>query len=109
MSKGSVMIRALLIEKESGWIAQCLDYDIVAQAKTFADLKDELDRVLLSHVTISLEMGREPFAGFPRAPQRYWDLYARASIRITEDDDGISSPPFIPRLRVTNAREFETA
>jgi len=109
MSMGSVVIRVLLIEKESGWVAQCLECDIVAQAKTFADLQLELHRVLLSQVAISLEMGREPFAGFPRAPQRYWDLYDRTPTRITEEDDGINSPPFIPRLRVTNVRELETA
>jgi len=106
MSKGSSTIRVLLIEKEDGWIAQCLDYDMVAQAKPFADLLPELQRLVVSHVAASLELGREPFAGFNRAPQKYWDLYDRAPTRIERADQDSSSFPFIPR--VTNVRELET-
>ena len=58
-------IRAVLFEEGEQWSAQCLDYDIAAQAKTLLELHDELIRVIVVHVAASNQMGREPL-GFLR-------------------------------------------
>jgi hypothetical protein len=68
-------IRAVLSEEGGSWSAQCLDYDIAAQAKTLLDLHDELGRVLAAHIAASIELGREPFSSVNPAPQRFWELY----------------------------------
>jgi hypothetical protein len=68
-------IRAVLFEDDEWWSAQCLDYDIAAQAKTLLDLHDELIRVLAVHVAASAQLGREPFEGVKSAPRKFWDLY----------------------------------
>lgn len=68
-------IRAVLLEEGGAWSAQCLDYDIAAQAETLLDLHDELARVLAAHIAASIELGREPFSSVKPAPRRFWELY----------------------------------
>jgi hypothetical protein len=69
-------IRAILFEEEPGaWSAQCLEYDIGAQAETFLDLQDELLRALVTHIAASVQVGREPFLGIKEAPRRYWKVF----------------------------------
>jgi hypothetical protein len=80
-----IHIRAILFEDSGWWCAQCLEYDIAAQAKTVPALHDELERVLRSQIAVSLELGREPFEGLPRAPQRFFDMYQSARFRIEQD------------------------
>jgi hypothetical protein len=68
-------LRAVLLEEGEAWSAQCLDYDIAAQAQTLLDLHDELARVLVTHIAASIELGREPFSSIKPAPERFWELY----------------------------------
>jgi hypothetical protein len=101
-------IRAVLFEEGGSWSAQCLDYDIAAQAKTLLDLHDEIVRVLAVHVSASAQLGGEPFAGVKPAPKKFWDLYADGlrmesrpiSFRI---DRGRELPPIHPELRIVRS------
>lgn len=74
-----IKIRAVLFQEEDWWVAQCLDYDIAAQARTRDDLLYELERVLVGHLVISAEKGLRPFERLPRAPRRYWVMYEQAN------------------------------
>jgi hypothetical protein len=112
---GSIAVQALLIEKEDGWIAQCLEYDIVAQAQTFTGVNQELERILVSHIAVSLELGRTPFAGFKPAPRRFWDAFERTRTRI-ESGIGVDgelaasgAPHLSSHLRVIHSRELAPA
>jgi hypothetical protein len=106
----SFHISAVLFQEGEWWSAQCLEYDIAAQARTLADLRYELERVLLSHVVVSAELGRSPFEGLKPAPQRFWDMYAASSMRIESDELPFRLPhptPFAtitPRLKVAEQR-----
>jgi hypothetical protein len=71
-------IRAVLFQEEGWWVAQCLDYDIAAQARTQADLLYELERILIGYLVISSEKGLRPFERLPQAPRRYWVMYEQA-------------------------------
>jgi hypothetical protein len=101
-------IRAVLFEEEGAWSAQCLDFDIAAQAKTLAELHEEIVRVLAVHVAASRQLGREPFADVNPAPKRFWDLYETglpvesrsASFRI---ESGPTLPPIRPELRIVRS------
>jgi len=75
-------ISAILFEEGEWWSAQCLEYDVAAQAKTLSDLLYELERVLVSHLCVAEELGRKPFEGLEPAPKKFWDLYQKAHARI---------------------------
>ena len=101
-------IRVVLFEEEPGaWSAQCLDYDIAAQAQTFFDLQDEIVRVLATHVAASVQLGREPFSGIKEAPQRFWQLY-ESGLRVESRPEpvrceGFTLPPIRPELRIARS------
>jgi hypothetical protein len=98
-------IRAVLFEEETGgWSAQCLEYDITAQAQTFLDLQDELMRVLVTHIAACAQLGREPFSEIKEAPQRFWELYDRG-LRVESRPTSftcanIRVPSITPELRI---------
>ena len=98
-------IRAVLFEDVTGgWSAQCLDYDITAQAQTFLDLQDELVRVLVTHIAACAQLGREPFSGIKQAPQRFWELY-HGGLRVESRPSSFTCanvlvPSITPELRI---------
>ena len=67
-------ISAVIFPEGEWWLAQCLEYDIVAQAKTLLELRHELQRVLISHIAVSEELGRKPFEGLEPAPKKFWEM-----------------------------------
>lgn len=85
-------LRVLIMKRENGWVAQCLEYDIVAQSQgTIYDIKDELMRTLHVRLAACQAEGINPFKLQP-APQLYHDLFERAQLELI-DDDRISLPP----------------
>lgn len=101
-------IRAVLFEGDGGtWSAQCLEYDIAAQAQTLLDLQDELVRVLVTHVAASIQLGRTPFSGIKEAPQRFWALYEGAlRVESRPQQFGCAAmplPPIAPDLRIARS------
>ena len=108
MDSSAIRISAVLIEEENGWAAQFLEFDIAAQAPTFAALQYELHRVLLAHLCIALDLNREPFAHIPPAPQKYWDMFRRSTTKIEMDAvpfrvSSASAPSIIPQLKIAEA------
>jgi hypothetical protein len=101
-TSATIQVRAVLLEEGDWWAAQCLEYDIAAQAPSRAALVLELQRVLIAHITVSRELGREPFKNLPKAPQRYWDMFDAAKAQGPVDEIS-SSPPGLPKV-VTQTR-----
>jgi hypothetical protein len=91
------VIRTILFQEGDWWVAQCLDVDIAAQAKTEDDLLYELGRILTGHVMASEKLGAEPFANLPPAPRRFWDMFFKAESRPT------TLMPFVPLAELSHA------
>jgi hypothetical protein len=96
-------ISAILFEREDAWVAQCLEYDITAQADSLPNLYYELERVLVGHIVISEENGEEPFELLPAAPQEYWQMFDASKIKLNTDPLPFRLPRFAkqppPELR----------
>lgn len=84
--KTGFQIRAVMFKEGEWFSAQCLDFDIATQAHSLTDLRYELERVLVGHLAVARELGRAPFQGLNRAPQRFWDMFEKAELTITTDD-----------------------
>ena len=98
-------IEAILFERDHGeWVAQCLQYDIGAQAETLADLAYQLQRSIVGHIVIALENGLEPLECLPPAPDEYWEMWRKATITVLAEDGTFrmpkGSPRVTPRLKV---------
>ncbi len=106
----TLALNVLLIEEDDGrWSAQCLEHDIVAQANKFSELSYEVEKVLVAYLTLSAANGEEPFAGLPRAPQEFWDMYDRSEteVRVREPKVPITAPTQTP-TPVPNFRVAQT-
>jgi hypothetical protein len=101
-------LRAVLFEEGDSWSAQCLDYDVAAQAETLWELPEELARVLAIHIAASAQMNREPFAGIPAAPLRFWELFERGNryegkLPTFKTGAGSPIPNMTPDLRIARS------
>src|SRR5256885_13186895 len=73
-------IRAVIFQEGEWLCAQCLEYDLVAQAKSLPRLVKALERLLVSHITVRLRHKQQPFRDLPRAPAKYWTLFRRSRL-----------------------------
>lgn len=78
MATKKLQIKAVIFKEGDWWVAQCLEHDIAAQAKTPKDLAYEIQRTLIGHLIISKQEGITPFQNIPKAPDRYWNLFANS-------------------------------
>ncbi|MBI4270859.1 MAG: hypothetical protein HY615_11040 [Candidatus Rokubacteria bacterium] len=75
-------VHVILFQEGERWSAQCLQYDIAAQAKTLPELRYEFERTMVGHLVVSKELGLEPFENLGSAPQRFWDMYLKSDLRV---------------------------
>jgi hypothetical protein len=78
-------IHALVMRHEDWWVAQCLQYNIAAQAKTLDDLAYELQRTIVARIALAEELGVEPFENLPPAPPEYWERF-RGAMLLSADE-----------------------
>lgn len=81
-----VLIRREETDSGDVWIAQGLEYDLVAQSRSMPQLKKSFIRSLTSFVLKMEEMGHDPIKGLERlgrAPEEAWKAYRNSS----ETDD----------------------
>lgn len=93
-------VSVIAFQEGDWWTAQCLEYDLAAQAKTLSDLRYELDRVLVSHAVVSTELGRAPFEGVGPAPAKYWRMFENAKMRIEREELPFRLPPSTKQMAV---------
>ena len=105
-NENTLKVSAVLFQDGQWWSAQCLEYDVAAQAQTLSDLQTEFQRVLISHLAIARELGRKPFEGIPPAPRKFWDLFKQSRLRVESDElpfrnpEPLGFPAVLPRLKI---------
>ncbi len=75
MSNDQFPVRVVLYPDGDLWIAQGLDYDIVARGHTAAEANSRFDQKFGAELIMSMEIGEKPLSGVPKAPKEYWDKY----------------------------------
>jgi hypothetical protein len=73
----TISIRVVVFHDEGQWVAQCLEYDIGAQADDIDTLTDRLKVVLHAECKESIERNGSPFAGIEPAPERFQNMWER--------------------------------
>lgn len=71
------VVRVLAKECENAWVAQCLEYDIAAQAATWAELKEAFAATFAAEIAVSLKLTGKPLGGIPKAPEEYFAAYEK--------------------------------
>ena len=75
----SLSIRAVVFQESGRWTAQCLEYDLCTSARDRQELTRKLVSQLRLQIILDLAKGNKPFQDLPRAPQRFWEMYASST------------------------------
>lgn len=70
-------IRVVIFQDSGMWVAQCLEYDIGAQAPDLDTLRDRLAATLKAELLESVARHTKPFAGIDPAPERFHRMWHR--------------------------------
>lgn len=79
MNVTTTTIRVIAFQDDGQWVAQCLEYDIGAQADDIDTLRTRFEVVLTAELKESIERNGEPFAGIAPAPERFHAMWDRRS------------------------------
>ena len=75
-------IRAVVFQEDERLCAQCLEYNLVAQAKSLPKLYQALQQLIVGHVVVRLRHGQQPFRDLPRAPSKYWTMFRESRLAL---------------------------
>src|SRR5437867_11782873 len=76
------VIRAIVFQEGEWLCAQCLEYNLVAQAKSLPKLCLALQQLIVGHVVVRLRHGQQPFRNLPRAPAKYWTMFLQSRLAL---------------------------
>jgi len=77
-----IYVRAIAFREGNAWVAQGIEYDIVAHASDLADLHTAFTRAVLENACITAHFGREPMEGIKPAPDQYRVMFDEAQIEV---------------------------
>lgn len=99
-------IRAIAYREQDFWVAQCLEYDIRAQASSIKQLLENLNTVLSETLKDSLERHRKPFAYVNPAPKEFFQMWDDRAGSVVLRKSSIKAPsaPEFPKLSLALAQ-----
>jgi hypothetical protein len=77
-----ININAIAYKEGDAWIAQGIEYDIVAQASDVISLPDAFTRAVLENICITEHLGRKPLEGIKSAPSRFHEMFESAKVEV---------------------------
>ena len=75
-------IQAVVLQEGEWLCVQCLEYNLVAQAKSLPKLWRALQQLVVGHVVVRLRRGQQPFRDLPRAPAKYWTMFQQSRLAL---------------------------
>lgn len=78
------LLRVVVVRGEKQCIAQCLEHDIAAQGNTVDLALERVRYSIETEIRLATERGEYPFAKIPRAPDKFWKMYDRATVHVDE-------------------------
>lgn len=89
------------------WVAQCLEYDIVAEGGTLHKARENLAVTLYAQADFDTKHGKEPFDGIERAPDEFQKLFNKGEQLLERHDFSFIEKYDIPKQPVIkDARVF---
>jgi hypothetical protein len=89
-------VSVLLHKDGNAWVAQCLEYDLAAQAPSVDEAKKRFMRTLTQQIVADLVDGNDPLSKLPQAPLRYFED------SVTSNKSGPELPVYVPATVTTN-------
>ena len=81
--EGGQELRVVVFQEDGHWIAQCIEYDIGAQGKTYRDMAEHFALALALELEESTNRYGKPFAGIDPAPAYFHKMWEHRSSTLT--------------------------
>jgi hypothetical protein len=82
MMKKGLTINVIAYQEGDVWIAQGVELDISARAKTPDAVPEAFSKAVAKTLMVSIGLDEKPFAGIGRAPKRFQDMFDKALARL---------------------------
>ena len=104
-----IEVNAVAFQQGDLWVAQCVEYDIAAFAKSLPDLPRALKRALAANLCVNADLKRTGLESIPAAPERFRLMFKTAKINIRPTEE--SAADFVPasHVQVRDLRVAEAA
>jgi hypothetical protein len=93
-----VRINAVAYEEGDAWVAQGIEYDIVAHASDIRDLPDAFMRAVMENICVTEHLGRKPLQGIQPAPAHFRTLFESAATEMRPVTQRTGRPDVAVRL-----------
>jgi hypothetical protein len=77
-----ININAIAYKEGDAWIAQGIEYDIVAQAGDIISLPDAFTRAVMENICIAEHLGRNQLEGIGSAPSHFHEMFELAKVEV---------------------------
>ena len=90
-------IRVIVFREDETWVAQCIEYDIGAQADNLTTLQRRFDATMAADIEESIARNGAPFVGLDPAPACYVQMWEANSASAAMKKVGVA-PDNSPRI-----------
>jgi hypothetical protein len=77
-------LRVIVVPEGDGYLAQCVDLDIGAEAQTAEQAIDEFVNTFLRYILVAKELNQVPFENVPKPPAEYKEKWKSMLSKGTE-------------------------
>ena len=77
-----LIINVIAYQEGDTWIAQGIEFDIVARARTPDAVPEAFSKAVAKTIVVALELHGKPFAGIGKAPDRFQAMFDGAHARL---------------------------
>ena len=77
-----IQVNAIAFKEGDAWVAQGIEYDIVAHAAEITSLPEAFARAVLENMCIAQHLGRASLEGIKPGPDRFREMFAEATLEM---------------------------
>jgi hypothetical protein len=104
-NQASFDLSIVLLKEGSGWVAQCLEYDIAAQGNTVKKAQQAFEKTFVGQLIVDVKHNKMPLEGIAKAPKMYWDMIDQAEHR--QERRPVYLPETFPCLTMATANYLQ--
>lgn len=90
---GLPFLRVIAFRDEGVWVAQCVEYDIVASATTLPKLRKAFEQAVIANICANERIGRSGLDGIQPPPSKFRDLFNSADTSLRFINQASSTAP----------------
>lgn len=113
MINKNIQLKVLFFKDGQSWIAQGLEYDMVAQGRTIQEAQKSFERVFVTNIVVNIKNKIKPLSQFKKAPKIFFKMFENAEQLVQKENENlinnlknIPSTVCIPEYQLNDRRVY---